>query len=459
MKRVMLVILVGILLCVSAIAQDKSNVTSKSPPQLVRFVAPAYPRKANDARMTGTVIVRISVGKNGQVTKVDLVSGHPFFAAAVLDALKQWSFVASQQEYSFEVICRFDFYENNGCSTDEKPLTVETRVSAELPTEVMVQNPVRCVVVNTSAVEQRAQSGSNDYVSVEYEIDGKAAVCSDFGVELRLNGKAIKPKLVGQSFKVPRSFKKPFSAWSDTDKVDIVLTCNGDRFVFPRQRPAFVKAGDWRLGKAGPLYALEQYGWTHEFDRGVWLGYLIFEGEPGVVTFVSEPNPPAGIINALQQEQANASGQHARDVAYELAVFQVDYQDNRDYLLGVLNRCLLRPKESSEDDECNRDLVAFVTNLYWRGDSSLLSPLFQLANTRRDVIGDVGRFYADVLDSRSKAAIDLLGSLTDRQQTLVCGLAYNDDLNSNAPKLHRVQMALREEHNGVAARCLNALRE
>jgi hypothetical protein len=43
-------------------------------PQLVTFVAPAYPRLANDGRMMGTTVTRIKVGKDGVVIEADIVS-------------------------------------------------------------------------------------------------------------------------------------------------------------------------------------------------------------------------------------------------------------------------------------------------------------------------------------------------------------------------------------------------
>ena len=149
MNRAFLAILFGLLLCNSAFAQAATpNVTPGSPPRLLRFVAPAYPRRANDARMMGTVVTRIRVGKDGRVLQADLVSGHPFFTATVLDALKQWRFTASQEEYTFEVACRFEFYGPDKCfREDGKPITPETLVSAELPTDVLIRATGWCDIL------------------------------------------------------------------------------------------------------------------------------------------------------------------------------------------------------------------------------------------------------------------------------------------------------------------------
>lgn len=217
-----------------------------------------------------------------------------------------------------------------------------------------------------------------------------------------------------------------------------------------------MREGDWQLGIAQPLYALKEYGYTHQFDHGAWLGYLIFEGEPAVVTFSSQPDPPAELFDALRKDQPNASPGRGRDIAYVLAVFDVEYQKNRDLLLLSLKSCLSKPKESSEDDVCDGDLLSFVTNLYWRGDSALLAPLLQIAESRRDVIDDIGTFYADLLDRRGVIVLSAMGELSDDKQHLVCKLADADDLSINPPNRDRIIAFLRGASGAAATQCLRA---
>ena len=159
----------------------------------------------------------------------------------------------------------------------------------------------------------------------------------------------------------------------------------------------------------------------------------------------------------MRKEQPSSSGERARDIAYALAVFGIEYQTNRDRLLNLLGSCLSKPKESAEDDECGGELLDFVTNLYWRGDDALLAPLLQVADTRRDVIGEIGTFYADLLDRRSAVAFESIGKLPPEKQQLVCRLAYEDDLSADSPKRDRVMAFLRSAGGDVAARCSKAL--
>jgi TonB family protein len=59
---------------------------------LVSKVDPAYPPLAREARIQGTVRFRITIGKDGSVTSVQLVSGHPLVVQAARDAVTQWKY-------------------------------------------------------------------------------------------------------------------------------------------------------------------------------------------------------------------------------------------------------------------------------------------------------------------------------------------------------------------------------
>jgi len=238
----------------------------------------------------------------------------------------------------------------------------------------------------------------------------------------------------------------------------VSVRCGEYTLDFPRLHPSWVSAGQWEVGIAHPPYWIERFRRSAALEHGAWISYLISECngcDPGVVTMVSQPNPPAQLVELLQKERENASGELARNIAYSLAVYNSEYQRNRNYLLSVLDGCLSRPRESPEDDECNAELLDFITNLYWRGDDGLLAPLLQAADTRKDVILEIGTFYADLLDRHIDAAIQGLRVLPREKQTLVCTLA-EDDLSFDSPQFERVRKNLREARSEVADRCLNA---
>jgi TonB family protein len=57
---------------------------------LLQRVNPAYPVDAKEARVQGIVHLAVVIGKDGTVTSIELLSGHPLLAPAALDAVKQW---------------------------------------------------------------------------------------------------------------------------------------------------------------------------------------------------------------------------------------------------------------------------------------------------------------------------------------------------------------------------------
>src|SRR6202522_4022846 len=56
---------------------------------LVRKVNPVYPPLARQARISGTVVLRAVIGKDGSIQNLSLVSGHPMLAPAAIDAVKK----------------------------------------------------------------------------------------------------------------------------------------------------------------------------------------------------------------------------------------------------------------------------------------------------------------------------------------------------------------------------------
>jgi len=59
---------------------------------LIWKVAPVYPPLARQARIQGTVMLKIVINKDGDVRDVQLYSGHPMLAPAAMDAVKQWKY-------------------------------------------------------------------------------------------------------------------------------------------------------------------------------------------------------------------------------------------------------------------------------------------------------------------------------------------------------------------------------
>ena len=60
--------------------------------QLVSRTEPQYPILAKEARIQGTVFLRAIISREGRITSLEVVSGHPLLVRAALDAVRQWRY-------------------------------------------------------------------------------------------------------------------------------------------------------------------------------------------------------------------------------------------------------------------------------------------------------------------------------------------------------------------------------
>ena len=60
--------------------------------QCIRKVEPTYPKIALHARIQGQVLLKAVIDKNGEVTELQVVGGHPMLIPAALEAVKQWRY-------------------------------------------------------------------------------------------------------------------------------------------------------------------------------------------------------------------------------------------------------------------------------------------------------------------------------------------------------------------------------
>jgi protein TonB len=60
--------------------------------QLIHRVEPVYPKIALSAHVQGVVLLKAIISKTGDVTELDVVSGHVILVSAAMDAVKQWRY-------------------------------------------------------------------------------------------------------------------------------------------------------------------------------------------------------------------------------------------------------------------------------------------------------------------------------------------------------------------------------
>jgi protein TonB len=59
---------------------------------VLRKIEPAYPKLALSARVTGVVLLKAIISKEGEIKELQVVSGHPILVPAAIDAVKQWRY-------------------------------------------------------------------------------------------------------------------------------------------------------------------------------------------------------------------------------------------------------------------------------------------------------------------------------------------------------------------------------
>jgi periplasmic protein TonB len=59
---------------------------------LLHKVEPPYPKLALAARITGVVLLKAIISKDGEIKELQVVSGHPILVPAAIDAVKQWRY-------------------------------------------------------------------------------------------------------------------------------------------------------------------------------------------------------------------------------------------------------------------------------------------------------------------------------------------------------------------------------
>ncbi len=80
--------------------------------RLVRRVEPEYPEAARQQRLQGSVALEVTVGQDGNVEQLTVVSGNPVLAKAASDAVRQWQFtplLQNGQAMRFQTRIKIDY--------------------------------------------------------------------------------------------------------------------------------------------------------------------------------------------------------------------------------------------------------------------------------------------------------------------------------------------------------------
>ncbi len=107
----------SVLLVVSLLLVPSFAWADWEPTEVVGLV---YPRAARSARITGVVVVRLSLDSQGVVTAATILSGHPVLAKAAKENAGRWKFKDSQQSpTSGDPILVYHFSLSGSCASDD----------------------------------------------------------------------------------------------------------------------------------------------------------------------------------------------------------------------------------------------------------------------------------------------------------------------------------------------------
>ncbi len=67
-------------------------VSTLSQANLIYAPSPIYPPLAKTARLQGTVVLEAIISKDGRISSLNVISGHPLLIRAAIDAVKQWRY-------------------------------------------------------------------------------------------------------------------------------------------------------------------------------------------------------------------------------------------------------------------------------------------------------------------------------------------------------------------------------
>ena len=77
----------------STTVPQRVRVSSGVQSQLLQTrVNPKYPPDAREQHIQGVVVLKVDIDKDGNVSNVELISGHPALAQAAIDAVRQWKY-------------------------------------------------------------------------------------------------------------------------------------------------------------------------------------------------------------------------------------------------------------------------------------------------------------------------------------------------------------------------------
>ncbi|HYG99856.1 MAG TPA: hypothetical protein VD837_12050 [Terriglobales bacterium] len=130
--------------------------------------------------------------------------------------------------------------------------------------------------------------------------------------------------------------------------------------------------------------------------------------------------PTADAIAALTTAQADAMGTRGDAIAYLMVVLGHERDANRTRLANSLRDCTRDP------ESCDERMVAYLGNLFERGDSLALEPLLNAAETGK-LTDSLGATYGDMIAHDTRAFVSAVSRRSDKEQRRICRMVASGD--------------------------------
>jgi hypothetical protein len=296
-------------------------------------------------------------------------------------------------------------------------------------------------------------------IAFSFAVDGETAPCVHREIELRVDGRIIPVRATTFGFIIPPAFRRSSAAKTPmAQKVDIRVTCGGKTFDFTDEDVSRLVPGAWLLEVGYPTSWLTSAAESPVLESGTWLSTMIWgcrECQPVPRTVIPHFDLPSAFAESLRREQPGAEGARAVQIAYALVVFNIEPEKNLASLTDRLKGCASPMEKPPDSMVCNNpQLAEDLVNLYWRGESELLGGLLQLADSHSDVAGEMGSFYADLLDRRAGQMLGGLQNLAPEKQLAVCVRAGENERDAGDARFRRIRMNLQAAGSATARQCL-----
>jgi hypothetical protein len=168
---------------------------------------------------------------------------------------------------------------------------------------------------------------------------------------------------------------------------------------------------------------------------------------------VSRPSERADAAKRLKEARRTAYGSHAQQIAFLLAVLNVDYPRDRDYLLWALRGCDVPEIRNG----CDELTGSYLVDLFQHGHREILAPLLNAAIKDYNAAGSeiLGGFFSELVASSPEEFLDGVRSFPVPTQKKMCYFAGLGDGGGMGPSdLKELRARLGAMHDEVAQRCL-----